>query len=107
MVCREVCEWPSNRRSTGRLDDLLADRNVPGICGIDTRALTRHLRDRGVMRRCLSAGALDASSLVDEARSARRMEGLALADLVTCGEAYGWNETGPGESADPADRERP
>jgi len=107
MVCREVCEWPSNWRSTGRLDDLLADKNVPGICGIDTRALTRHLRDRGVMRGCLSAVDLDADALVDKARAAPRMEGLALADLVTCGEAYWWNETGPSETADPADRERP
>jgi len=102
-----VCEWPSNWRSTGRLDDLLADKNVPGICGIDTRALTRHLRDRGVMRGCLSAVDLDADALVDKARAAPRMEGLALADLVTCGEAYWWNETGPSETADPADRERP
>jgi len=107
MVCREVCEWPSNWRSTGRLDDLLADKNVPGICGIDTRALTRHLRDKGVMRGCLSAVDLDADALVDKARSAPRMEGLALADLVTTGEAYWWNENGPADAADPADQGRP
>ncbi|TMQ72524.1 MAG: glutamine-hydrolyzing carbamoyl-phosphate synthase small subunit [Candidatus Eisenbacteria bacterium] len=107
MVCREVCEWPSNWRSTGRLDDLLADKNVPGICGIDTRALTRHLRTRGVMRGCLSAVDLDVDSLVDKARAAPRMEGLALADLVTCGEPYWWTDAGPADAPEPGDRERP
>src|SRR5205814_427289 len=62
MVCREICETPSNWRSEGRLQDLLAERGVPGICGIDTRALTRHLRDRGVMRGCLSPLDLDADA---------------------------------------------
>ena len=95
MVCREVSEWPSNWRSAGRLEDWLEERGVPGICGIDTRALTRHLRDRGVMRGCLSALVTDADTLVDKARSSPRMLGLALADLVTCGEPYGWNEGAP------------
>ena len=107
MVCREVCEWPSNWRSTGRLEDLLADKGVPGICGIDTRALTRHLRDKGVMRGCLSATELDAAKLVDKARAAPKMQGLALADLVTCGEPYWWTDAGPYEVPDAADRERP
>jgi len=107
MVCRDVCEWPSNWRSTGRLEDLLDEKGVPGICGIDTRALTRHLRDRGVMRGCLSAVDLDSDSLVAKARAAPRMQGLALADLVTCGEPYWWSDKGPTEAADPTDRERP
>jgi len=107
MVCREVCEWPSNCRSTGRLEDLLEEKGVPGIAGIDTRALTRHLRDRGVMRGCLSAVDLDADALVDKARAAPRMQGLALADLVTCAEPYWWTEIGMSESPDSADGERP
>jgi carbamoyl-phosphate synthase small subunit len=107
MVCREVCEWPSNWRSQGRLEDLLEDRGVPGICGLDTRALTRHLRDRGVMRGCLSAVDLDADSLIEKARSAPSMLGLALADLVTCSEPYWWNESGRGETPDPDDADRP
>ena len=107
LVCRETCEWPSNWRSTGRLEDLLEDKGVPGICGIDTRALTRHLRDRGVMRGCVSALDLDADSLVEKARAAPRMQGLALADLVTCGEPYWWTDAGPAESQDPAEREKP
>jgi carbamoyl-phosphate synthase small subunit len=107
MVCREVCEFPSNYRSTGRLEDLLEERGVPGICGIDTRALTRHLRDRGVMRGCLSARDPDADALVAKARAAPRMEGLALADLVTCAEPYWWTSTGISDAPDPAEASWP
>ncbi|HEY3215693.1 MAG TPA: glutamine-hydrolyzing carbamoyl-phosphate synthase small subunit [Candidatus Eisenbacteria bacterium] len=107
MVCREVCEHPSNWRSSGRLEDLLERHDVPGICGIDTRALTRHLRDRGVMRGCLSAADLDPDSLVEKARRSPSMLGLALADLVTCAEAYWWTEAGASESSDPRDAGRP
>lgn len=96
MVCREICDHPSNWRSTGRLGDLLEARGVPGIAGIDTRALTRHLRDRGVMRGCLSAVDLNADSLVEKARCSPKMEGLALADRVTCEKPYAWTENGPG-----------
>jgi carbamoyl-phosphate synthase small subunit len=95
MVVRDLCEVPSNWRSTGTLDALLADRGVPGITGVDTRALTRHLRDRGTMRGCLSTASTDADALVEKARRAPRMEGLALADVVTCAEAYWWGAEGP------------
>jgi carbamoyl-phosphate synthase small subunit len=107
MVCRDVCEQPSNWRSTGRLQDLLEEKGVPGICGIDTRALTRHLRDRGVMRGCLSAVDLDADALVDKARSSPSMQGLALAELVTCTEPYWWTEAGPGDTEEPQDVKKP
>jgi carbamoyl-phosphate synthase small subunit len=107
MVCRDVCEQPSNWRSTGRLQDLLDEKGVPGICGIDTRALTRHLRDRGVMRGCLSALDLDADTLVDKARRSPSMQGLALAELVTCTEPYWWTEVGPGDREEPQDVKKP
>jgi len=105
LVCREACERPSNWRSTGTLPELLAARGIPGISGIDTRALTRHLRDRGVMRGCLSALDLDADALVDKARSSPPMLGLALADLVTCEEPYAWSDGDPLETpVDEAER---
>ncbi len=107
MVCREVCEEPSNWRSTGRLQDLLEEKGLPGICGIDTRALTRHLRDRGVMRGCLSAVDLDPDSLVEKARRSPSMEGLALAELVTCTEPYWWTGHGASESEEPQDARKP
>jgi carbamoyl-phosphate synthase small subunit len=107
MVCREVCEVPSNWRSTGRLQDLLEEKGLPGICGIDTRALTRHLRDKGVMRGCLSAVDTDADALVEKARRSPSMEGLALAELVTCTEPYWWTAAGPSEAEEPLDVKKP
>ena len=107
MVCREMCERPSNWRATGNLNDWLAEAGVPCIAGIDTRALTRHLRERGVMRGCLSALDLDPDSLVAKARKSPSMLGLALADIVTCIEPYWWGEAGPVESCPETDGKRP
>ncbi|MCD8375396.1 MAG: carbamoyl phosphate synthase small subunit [Oscillospiraceae bacterium] len=53
-IVREWCRQPSNFRSTGDLDTFLKRRNVAGLCGIDTRALTRLLRERGVMNGLLT-----------------------------------------------------
>jgi len=107
VVCREVCDLPSNWRSRGTLPDLLEARGVPGIAGIDTRALTRHLRDRGVMRGCLSSTESDPDLLVEKARRSPPMLGLALADLVTCVEPYWWSHVGPSEHEPGADRDKP
>jgi len=107
MVCREVCETPSNWRAKGGLPELLEQHGVPGIAGIDTRALTRHLRDKGVMRGCVSAVDLDADSLIEKARRSPSMVGLALADLVTSVEPYWWTESGPAEAPSVADAGRP
>ncbi len=52
-VVRELCDSPSNFRSEGALDGFLKEQGIPGICGVDTRALTRLIRDRGVMNACL------------------------------------------------------
>ncbi len=107
VVCRDLCETPSSWRSQGTLHDLLAGRGVPGISGLDTRALTRHLRDRGTMRGCLSTLSTDADALVEKARRSPRMEGLALADVVTCVEPYWWTEHGASETEPAAERSRP
>jgi carbamoyl-phosphate synthase small subunit len=95
MVCREVCDRPSSWRSEGTLHDLLEQNGIPGISGVDTRALTRHLRDQGVMRGCLSSVERDPDVLVDRARKSPSMLGLGLADLVTCAEPYEWTDGGP------------
>ncbi len=107
MVCRDLCEVPSNWRATGTLDALLAEKGLPGLSGIDTRALTRHLRDQGTMRGCLSTLSVNADELVDKARMSPRMEGLALADVVTCIEPYWWGAEGPVVTEPAADREKP
>jgi carbamoyl-phosphate synthase small subunit len=107
MVCRDLCELPSNWRATGTLDGMLAEHGLPAISGVDTRALTRHLRERGTMRGCLSTVNPNADELVDKARRSPRMEGLALADVVTCVEPYWWGAAGPVASEPAADRGRP
>lgn len=48
-VVRDLCDTPSNFRSQGKLDDMLKEYGVPGICGVDTRKLTRIVREYGVM----------------------------------------------------------
>ncbi len=106
MVCRDLCEIPSNWRSSGTLDALLSDKGLPGLSGVDTRALTRHLRDAGTMRGCLSTLSTNAAELVDKARKSPRMEGLALADVVTCVEPYWWGAAGPVAHEPAADRDK-
>lgn len=54
-VVREHCETPSNFRAEYTLDQFLKDRNIPGICGVDTRALTRKLRDHGPLNAMICA----------------------------------------------------
>ncbi len=65
-VVRELCDAPSNFRSEGKLDSFLKARGIPGICGVDTRAVTRIIREEGVMNACLCrAIPTDLSPLVD------------------------------------------
>ena len=108
MVCRDLCEIPSNWRATGTLDALMRAQGLPGISGIDTRALTRHLREAGSMRGCLSTlPNANPDELVEKSRKSPRMEGLALADVVTCLEPYWWGAGGPVASEPVADRDKP
>lgn len=72
LVVREVCDSPSNWRSRGSLNDYLVKYNIPGISGIDTRALTRHIRTIGDTRAVLvrNAAGLSDAELVERARQA-------------------------------------
>ncbi len=89
-VVRDPARVPSNWRSRRPLDAALADQGVVGISGVDTRALTRHIRERGAMR----AGVFSGDELgADEAMVVRVLEspkmlGAALADEVTTAKAY-------------------
>ena len=58
-VVRELCNMPSNFRSEGKLDAWLKAAGIPGICGVDTRELTRIIRENGVMNACLCTGVPD------------------------------------------------
>ena len=95
FIVRELSALRSNYRSDDDLSGYLSKAGVPGIEGLDTRALTRKLRSGGVMRGVLACSENSAKladgDLVDRARSAPQMEGLNLAEKVSCKKAYEWN----------------
>ena len=96
LVLREEITQPSNWRATQDLDAWLAARGLIGIAGVDTRALTRHIRDGGAPKGCLAHapdGVFDVGALRDQADAWPGLEGMDLAAEVTCRQAYGWDET--------------
>ena len=95
FVVREISAVDSSWRSEGALADWLERAGVVGISGIDTRALTRHLRTRGAMRGAISSE-LAPEALIQHARGARSMVGADLAREVTCAAAYAL-DAGPGD----------
>ena len=92
LAVRDFSPLASNWRSDAEADRFLARNEIPIISGLDTRALVRHLRTRGVMRGVLSSGGADAAALVEKARSIPSMTGLDLASRVTTPERYVWTE---------------
>ncbi len=98
LVLRERPTEPSNFRSTSTLDAWLKKHNIPGICGVDTRALTRHIRKFGGQNACIVSWQRSAASgqVIEEAKnkikSAPDMKGLDLAKAVTTQKPYEWKE---------------
>jgi carbamoyl-phosphate synthase small subunit len=87
-VVRDPARVPSNWRAKRSLDDELKSQGIVGISGIDTRALTRHLRERGAMRAGISTEILDPGALLDKVLEQPRMVGADLAAEVTAAQAY-------------------
>jgi carbamoyl-phosphate synthase small subunit len=87
-VVRDPARVPSSWRSRRSLDDALRDQGVVGISGIDTRALTRHLRERGAMRVGISTTETDPEALLARVLDAEEMAGTELSDQVTTTETY-------------------
>ncbi|MEE9556772.1 MAG: glutamine-hydrolyzing carbamoyl-phosphate synthase small subunit [Candidatus Adiutricales bacterium] len=90
FITRQYHQIPSNWRSERSLADYLSSAQILGLTGIDTRALTRHIRTRGAMRGIISTEDLDPGSLVGKAQAAPSMVGLDLVKEVTCKEPYVW-----------------
>jgi len=91
FVVRDLATRPSSWRSEGTLQDYLSGHGVSGISDVDTRRLTRHIRDRGAMMGALSSEVLDVDELVDMARGAPGLVGRDLAAEVTVPEPYTWD----------------
>ena len=92
FVVREYIDFPSNWRCTGSLGQYLLDHNIVGIENIDTRALTKHLRNYGAQMGIISTIDLDPAGLLDKVK---RHPGISASDLVkdvTTYEQYSWKE---------------
>ncbi|MFZ5644448.1 MAG: glutamine-hydrolyzing carbamoyl-phosphate synthase small subunit [Bacillota bacterium] len=88
FVVKEECDHPSNWRASYKITDFLSREGVPGISGVDTRALTRHLRSFGTMRGVISAEESDPSVLVEKARSCPQLSGQQMVPEVATKEIY-------------------
>ena len=89
-VIRSLSPVVSNWRSALSLSDWLAQHGVPGISGVDTRWLTRKLRDSGTQKAALSTKGTSADELLKMAREWDGLDGLDMVKEVTCEESYRW-----------------
>jgi carbamoyl-phosphate synthase small subunit len=87
-VVRDPAPRPSSWRATGSLDDQLVEQGIVGISSIDTRALTRHLRERGAMRCGISSTGTSAQALLEQVLDSPPMAGADLSAQVTTPEPY-------------------
>jgi carbamoyl-phosphate synthase small subunit len=101
LVTREFSSIASNWRSDQDARQFLSGHGIPVVSDLDTRALVRHLRTRGVMRGVLSATETDTGKLVERARHIPTMAGLDLASRVSTIEPYGWDK--PVEACSPSE----
>lgn len=92
LIVRALSPVVSNWRATTSLSEMLSSRGVPGIAEIDTRALTRHLREQGAVMGALSTDGTEPEALVARAKAAGSMEGHGLAHEVSTRESYAWAE---------------
>jgi len=107
LVIRDLPLLASNWRMQCTLSDYLKQQNVPGIADIDTRRLTRILRDKGAQDGCLMAGKVNEKEALKAARGFPGLVGMDLAKVVSCAKPYEWDESvwalgqGYGRLADP------
>ena len=107
LVVRDVPRLHSNFRAAQSLSDYLRSQNLVAIAEIDTRRLTRILREKGAQDGCIMAGAVDEAKALEAARAFPGLAGMDLAKVVTASAPYEWTETewklgrGHGEQAAP------
>ena len=92
LVVRDAAMLMSNWRGEQSLQDYLQTENVVAIAEIDTRRLTRLLRDKGAMNGCIMAGEIDEAAALEKAGAFGGLKGLDLAQVVTVSESYEWSE---------------
>lgn len=90
FIVREYSRSFSNWRAQKSLAEFLKENNILGVEGVDTRALTRHIRCAGAMKGIISTEDLDGESLVKRAKASPNLVGRDLVKEVTCGQTYVW-----------------
>ncbi len=90
LIIKELSGISSNWRSRGKLEDFLKEFGIIGIQGIDTRALTRHIRESGAQQAVLSTTTQDYKELIRKAKSSPGLVGKDLVKEVTCKTPYDW-----------------
>ena len=98
FIVKEMCGYPSNWRGRIRLEDYLREHGIVAIQGIDTRALTRHLRDHGAQEGIISTEEPDGARLAERARALPGLIGRDLVTEVSVEAPHGWTE-GPWDLA--------
>jgi len=98
FIVKEACPFPSSWRARMPLDDYLREHQIVGIQGIDTRALTRHLRDQGAQEGIISTEELDGTRLAERARALPGLVGRDLVTEVSVPAPHGWDQ-GPWDLA--------
>jgi len=93
LVVRDVPRLHSNFRAGQSLPDYLKSQNIVAIADIDTRRLTRILREKGAQSGCIMAGAVDEVKALEAARAFPGLAGMDLAKVVSATSSYQWNET--------------
>lgn len=93
LVIEELSEAPSNWRSEESLHDYLHRHGIPGIQEVDTRALTKHLRQAGAMKACLTTEAMTPEQAVERARRGDGVAGMDFVREVTPKQAFDWDPT--------------
>ena len=93
MIVREYVDNYSNYRANMSLREYLLENKIVGICGIDTRAVTRHIRIKGAMRAIISTEDFEISSLLKKLEKYPGLVGRNLVYDVSCKESYVWNKT--------------
>src|ERR1051325_12019424 len=90
FIIEELTEVPSNWRSEMSLDEYLREWNTPGAKGIDTRALTRHLRTRGAMKACLTTEDISPEQATRKAIEGAGVIGMDYVQEVSTKKIYRW-----------------
>ena len=107
LIIRELSPVLSSWRGEESLDAYLTRHNVVGLAGIDTRSLTRRLREKGAMKGCIVAGDnIDVNAAIEAAKAFDGLKGMDLAKVVSTKDSYEWNEgvwqlNGESQAADP------